>query len=81
MEEGLSLESNDLHDVECQIRPGIYALDQSIPMPDRFGPGDYELSIVLRDAHGHRLAARQDGRTVRSIPLPVVLRIQAPAAP
>ena len=81
MEEGLSLESNDLHDVECQIRPGVYALDQSIPMPDRFGPGDYDLSIVLRDAHGHRLAARQDGRTVRSLPLPVVLRIQAPGAP
>jgi len=81
MEEGVTLESNDLHDVECQIRPGIYALDQAIPMPDRFGPGDYELSLVLRDPHGQRLVARQDGRIGKAFPLPFALRIQAPAGP
>ena len=81
MEEGLTLESNDLHDVECQIQPGIYALDQAIPMPDRFGPGDYELSLVLRNAHGQRLVARQDGRIGKAFSLPFALRIQAPAGP
>lgn len=56
-------------------------MDQAIPMPDRFGPGDYELSLVLRNAHGQRLVARQDGRIGKAFSLPFALRIQAPAGP
>ncbi len=81
MEESISLASNDLNDVQCQIHPGIYVLDQTIPIPARFGPGDYELSLVLRNEKGKRQKGQQNGKTGRLFPLDVPVRIQAPAEP
>ena len=67
---------SDLNDVRCQIHPGsIYALDQGVELPARLAPGDYQLSIVLRNQHGQRLTGRHDGKAVKEVPVPVTIRL------
>ena len=73
--------TGDLNDIRCQAHPAIYALEQTISLPERFGPGDYTLQVVLRDAKGRRLAGRQAGESGKLFPVPIPLRIVAPQAP
>ena len=67
---------SDLNDVRCQAQPGsIYALEVAVEIPARLAPGDYQLSIVLRNQHGQRLTGRHDGKAVKDIPVPVTIRL------
>ena len=82
IEEGIALDAAaDLNDVLCQIRPGIYALDQTIPIPERLVPGDYKMSLVLRNGKGKRLGGEQNGKSGKLFPVAIPIRIQAPAGP
>ena len=73
----------DLNDVRCQIHPAIYALEQAIQIPERLVPGDYELILLLRDDKDRRMAGRQEGKSGKlfSVPIPIRITAQAPAAP
>ena len=75
--------SGDLNDIRCQAHPAIYAMEQTISVPARLVPGDYQLLLVLRDAKNRRLAGRQDGKSGKLFPVPIPIRIvpQAPAGP
>ena len=67
---------SDLNDVRCQAQPGsIYALDVAMEIPARLAPGDYRLSIILRNQHGKRLTGRHDGQAVKEVPVPVTIRL------
>ena len=82
IEEGISLtDTGDLQDVRCQLHPGIYDLDQAITIPERLPPGDYEMSVLLRDHHAKRRTGVQNDRRAKLFPVPIPIRIQAPAAP
>ena len=85
IEDGASLiAQGDLNDIACQIHPAIYKLETLIPIPERLPPGDYKLTLLLRDTHDKRLAGRQDGKSAKVFPTPVTIRIlpaQAPAGP
>lgn len=82
IEEGLSLaDTDDLQDIRCQLHPGIYALDLAVPIPARLGPGEYRLSLLLRDHRDRRVAGRQNGVRGKLFPVPIPVRIQAPAGP
>lgn len=73
----------DLIDVRCQIHPAIYALEQSLPIPERLPPGDYELKLLLRDGNDRRMRGTQNGKSGKlfSVPIPIRILPQAPAAP
>ena len=82
IEEGISLaDTGDLQDLRCQLQPGIYDLEQALAIPERLPPGDYELSVLLRNHREKRLAGVQNGRRAKLFPVPIPIRIQAPAAP
>ncbi len=84
IEEGVSVEtSTDLHDVRCQIHPAIYALDQTLALPERLPPGDYSLFLILRNDKNQRLGGRQNGHSAKQFahPLPIRIAPQAPAGP
>lgn len=82
IEEGISLaDTGDLQDLRCQLHPGIYDLEQTLAIPDRLPPGDYELTVLLRDHREKRLAGVQNGHRAKLFPVPIPIRIQAPAAP
>lgn len=82
IEEGIALDpAADLNDIQCQIHPGTYVLDQTIPIPERLVPGDYEMSLVLRNEKGKRLGGRQNGKSGKLFPVAIPIRIQAPAGP
>ena len=72
--------SNDVNDIQCQIHPGIYALDQYIPLPERLGPGDYKFSVILRDREGKRIRGVQNGKSAKMFPVPVPVRIEPQAS-
>ncbi len=73
----------DLNDVRCQIHPAIYAFDHDIPVPGHLAPGDYSLSLLLRNEKNKRMTGRQDGQAAKLFPVPIAIRIvpQAPAGP
>jgi hypothetical protein len=82
IEEGISLaDTGDLQDLCCQLQPGIYDLEQVLAIPERLPPGDYELSVLLRNHREKRLAGIQNGHRAKLFPVPIPIRIQAPAAP
>lgn len=82
IEDEISLAADgDLNDVSCQIHPAIYALEQTIPIPDRLVPGDYELLLVLRNQKDKRLRGEQNGKSGKLFPIPIPIQIQAPAGP
>ena len=82
IEEGISLaDTGDLQDVRCQLQPGIYDLDLDISIPERLPPGDYETFVLLRNPKEKRLAGVQNGDRAKLFPVPIPIRIQAPAAP
>ena len=84
IEDGISLATDgDLNDVRCQIHPAIYALDQTIAIPERLVPGDYTLALLLRNEKDKRMAGRQEGRKGKLFPVSIPVRIapQAPAGP
>ena len=82
IEEGIALaDTGDLQDVQCQLHPGIYDLEQSIQIPERLAPGNYTLFLLLRDNHSKRMAGKQNGKRGKLFPVPIPIRIQAPAAP
>ena len=85
IEERISLATDgDLNDVACQIHPAIYVLEQTLAIPENLPPGNYELSLLLRDARDKRLVGRQDGKSGKRFPVPIPIRIvaaQAPAGP
>jgi len=82
IEEGIALaDAGDLQDVQCQIHPGIYAMEQSLQIPERLAPGNYTLFLLLRDNHSKRMAGKQNGKRGKLFPVPIPIRIQAPAAP
>ena len=73
--------TGDLNDIRCQAHPAIYALEQTISLPERLPPGDYQLFLVLRDAKNRRIAGRQAGESGKLFPVPIPIRIGAPQAP
>lgn len=82
IEEGITLaDTGDLQDVQCQLHPGIYDLEQSILIPERLAPGNYTLFLLLRDNHSQRITGKQNGKRGKLFPVPIPIRIQAPAAP
>ena len=82
IEEGISLaDTGDLQDLHCQLQPGIYDMEQTISIPERLPPGNYEMSVLLRDHREKRLAGVQNGRRAKLFPVLIPIRIQAPAAP
>ena len=85
IEEGASLiAQSDINDIACQIHPSIYRLQTLLPIPERLPPGDYKLTLLLRDTRDKRLTGTQDGKSAKLFPTPVTLRIvpaQAPAGP
>ena len=66
-----------LYDVLNTILPSALPADD----PERLPPGDYELSVLLRNHREKRLAGVQNGRRAKLFPIPIPIRIQAPAAP
>ena len=82
IEEGITLaDTGDLQDLRCQLHPGLYDLDQTISIPERLPPGDYEMSVLLRDHREKRMVGMQNGKRGKLFPVPLPIRIQAPAAP
>ena len=82
IEEGISLaDTGDLQDLRCQLQPGIYDLEQVLAIPERLPPGDYDLSVLLRNHREKRLTGVQNGERAKLFPVPIPIRIQAPAAP
>jgi hypothetical protein len=85
IEEGISLaDGGDLNDVRCQIHPAIYALDQTLSIPERLAPGNYELILLLRDEKDRRIRGKQNGKSGKLFPVPIPIHIvatQAPAGP
>jgi len=82
IEEGISLaDTGDLQDLRCQLQPGIFDLEQVLAIPERLPPGDYELTVLLRNHREKRLTGVQNGERAKLFPVPIPIRIQAPAAP
>ena len=82
IEEGISLaDTGDLQDLQCQLQPGIYDMEQTISIPERLPPGNYEMSVLLRNPKEKRQVGVQNGRRAKQFPVPIPIRIQAPAAP
>ena len=85
IESGITLsEAGDINDIRCQVHPdSIYALDQSVEIPARLAPGDYTLSIILRNNHARRITGAQNGKRGKVFNVPVTIRLerQAPAGP
>ena len=67
----------DLNDLQCQIHPGIYTLEQTIQLPEHFAPGDYVLSVLLRTEKGQRIYGMSNKKPGRIFVLPVPIRILA----
>lgn len=82
IEEGISLaDTGDLQDLRCQLHPGIYDMEQTLAIPERLPPGDYELTVLLRNPEEKRQTGIQNGHRAKLFPVPIPIRIQAPAAP
>jgi len=83
IEAGVSLLSQgDLNDIACQLHPVLYTLEQAIPIPERLPPGDYTLTLLVRNTLDKRLTGQQDGHSAKLFPTPIPIRIvpaQAPA--
>ena len=66
----------DLNDVQCQAHPGIYMLEQAIPIPAELAPADYTPWVLLKNATGSRLRGESDGQRGKKFPLPFTLHIR-----
>ena len=79
IEENIEMDrAADLNDVRCQIHPAIYALNHAFIVPERLVPGDYTLSLVLRNSKGKRIPGEQDGKNAKMFPVPIPIRILPP---
>lgn len=82
VEEGVSLSTQGkLNDVQCQIHPAIYILDQVMPVPERLVPGNYQLRVLVRNAKRKRILGRQEGHLGKMFDVPIAIRIEEPARP
>ena len=76
IEEGVSLiAQGDLNDIACQIHPSIYTLEEAIQIPDRLPPGDYKLTLLLRNTHDKRITGTQNRKSSKLFPSPITIRI------